>query len=137
MLFLCVIYCKYDSKKENLKKYKTEWIFKFPLLTERLKRVKKQSAFQNKGGNLELACDITQETFLEIIRTIDKLNEPVAFVAWMKKITYHQCTRYFKKKKDVLAFRDDKYLSEEAIYDSIVEEASQWTGLMTSVTLFQ
>ena len=30
-----------------------------------------------------LAEDITQETFLEIVRTIDKLSEPVAFVSWM------------------------------------------------------
>ena len=50
----------------------------------------------------DTACDITQETFLEIINTIGNLKEPAAFVTWMKQITYHQCTRYFKKKKDVL-----------------------------------
>ena len=47
----------------------------------------------------EVAQDITQETFVEIINTIGDLKEPAAFVSWMKQITYHQCTRYFKKKK--------------------------------------
>ena len=49
----------------------------------------------------DLACDITQETFVEIIDTLGKLKEPAAFITWMKQITYHQCTRYFKKKKEV------------------------------------
>ena len=49
----------------------------------------------------ELAGDITQEAFVEIINTLDNLKEPAAFVTWIKQITYHQCTRYFKKKKEV------------------------------------
>ena len=51
-----------------------------------------------------LACDITQETFIEVLNTLDKLQEPAAFVTWLKSITYHQCTRHFRKKKDVLVF---------------------------------
>ena len=39
----------------------------------------------------QIACDVTQETFVEIINTLDKLQEPAAFVKWMKQITYHQC----------------------------------------------
>ena len=49
----------------------------------------------------ELAPDITQEAFVEIINTLGNLKEPAAFVTWAKQITYHQCTRYFKKKKGV------------------------------------
>ena len=69
----------------------------------------------------ETACDITQETFLEIIRTIDKLQEPVAFVTWMKKITYHQCTGYFKKKKDILV-EEDEY--GNTVFDTLEDENS-------------
>ena len=54
----------------------------------------------------ELALDITQEAFVEIINTLGNLKEPAAFVTWAKQITYHQCTRYFKKKKDVLLDED-------------------------------
>ena len=68
----------------------------------------------------DIACDITQETFLEIINTISNLNEPAAFVTWMKQITYHQCTRYFKKKKDVLVEEDE---DGNTIFDALPDES--------------
>lgn len=71
----------------------------------------------------DLACDITQETFVEIINTLDKLEEPVAFVTWMKKITYHQCTRYFKKKKDVLVDEDE---DGNTVFDTLAEERAEF-----------
>lgn len=67
----------------------------------------------------DIACDVTQETFIEIIRTINNLQEPVAFVTWMKQITYHQCTRYFKKKKDVLVDEDE---DGNTIFDTLKED---------------
>ncbi|MBQ3048451.1 MAG: RNA polymerase sigma factor [Oscillospiraceae bacterium] len=69
----------------------------------------------------DLACDITQETFLEIIKTLPNLREPAAFVSWMKQITYHQCTRYFKKKKDVLVDEDE---DGSTIFDELEDESS-------------
>ena len=54
-----------------------------------------------------LACDITQETFVEIINTLHKLEEPAAFVSWTRKIAYHQCTRYFRKRQDILVDEDE------------------------------
>lgn len=71
----------------------------------------------------DLACDITQETFVEIINTLDKLEEPVAFVTWMKKITYHQCTRYFKKKKDVIVDEDE---DGNTVFDTLAEERAEF-----------
>ena len=68
----------------------------------------------------DLACDITQETFLEVINTIGSLKEPAAFVTWMKQITYHQCTRYFKKKKDVLVEEDEE---GNTIFDTLADES--------------
>ena len=68
----------------------------------------------------DTACDITQETFLEIIRTIGNLKEPAAFVTWMKQITYHQCTRYFNKKKDELVEDDE---DGNTIFDSLADES--------------
>lgn len=68
----------------------------------------------------DTACDITQETFLEIIRTIGNLKEPAAFVTWMKQITYHQCTRYFNKKKDELVEEDE---DGNTIFDSLADES--------------
>ena len=68
----------------------------------------------------DIACDITQETFMEIISTISQLKEPAAFVTWMKQITYHQCTRYFKKKKDVLVEEDEE---GNTIFDTLADES--------------
>lgn len=71
----------------------------------------------------ELACDITQETFVEIINTINNLQEPAAFVKWMKQIAYHQCTRYFKKKKDVLVDEDE---DGNTVFDILTEERAEF-----------
>ena len=71
----------------------------------------------------DLACDITQEAFVEIINTLGNLKEPAAFVTWMKQITYHQCTRYFKKKKDVLV---DENEDGDTIFDTMAEERTEF-----------
>ena len=69
--------------------------------------------------NPDTACDITQETFEEAIRTLGKLNEPAAFVSWLKQITYHQCTRHFRKKKEILVDEDDEGVS---LFDTLVDD---------------
>lgn len=71
----------------------------------------------------ETACDVTQEAFVEIINTIGNLKEPAAFVTWIKQITYHQCTRYFKKKKDVLVSEDEE---GNTVFDTLVEENGEF-----------
>ena len=71
----------------------------------------------------EIAQDITQETFVEIINTIGDLKEPAAFVSWMKQITYHQCTRYFRKKKDVIVDENEEGYS---VFDTIEEENEEF-----------
>ena len=71
----------------------------------------------------ELALDITQEAFVEIINTLGNLKEPAAFVTWAKQITYHQCTRYFKKKKDVLVDEDE---DGGSIFDDVKEESAEF-----------
>ena len=71
----------------------------------------------------EVAQDITQETFVEIINTIGDLKEPAAFVSWMKQITYHQCTRYFRKKKDIIVDENEDGYS---VFDTIEEENGEF-----------
>lgn len=70
-----------------------------------------------------LAEDVTQETFIEIINTIGNLKEPAAFPTWIKTITYHQCTRYFKKKKDVIVSEDEE---GGTIFDTLPEEHAEF-----------
>ncbi len=70
-----------------------------------------------------LAEDITQEAFIEIINTLGNLKEPAAFVTWSKQITYHQCTRYFKKKKDVIV---DEDAEGHSVFDTVAEENAEF-----------
>lgn len=71
------------------------------------------------------AEDIVQETFLEVIRTIDTLQEPAAFSSWLKTLTYHQCTRYYKRKET----RHELPLDEtegETLLNSLTEERTEF-----------
>ncbi len=47
------------------------------------------------------AEDIVQESFIEIERSIHKLNEPKYFKAWLNRIIFSKSTRLFRKNKDV------------------------------------
>lgn len=67
----------------------------------------------------DLAADITQESCVEILSTIDKLREPNAFVVWSRRIVYHQCARHFGPAKE-LQFEENE--DGESILDRIPDE---------------
>ncbi len=46
-----------------------------------------------------LAEDITQETFITVIRKINELENPEAFPSWIKKIAHSKCSDFYKKKE--------------------------------------
>lgn len=71
----------------------------------------------------DLACDITQDTFTTVISTLKDLKEPAAFVTWMKQIAYSHCTRFFKKKKEVLVDEDE---DGHTIFDTVAEERTEF-----------
>lgn len=59
------------------------------------------------------AEDIVQESFIEIERSIHKLNEPKYFKAWLNRIIFSKSTRLFRKNKDVnMRPYDDTALSQ-------------------------
>ena len=64
------------------------------------------------NNDRELAEDLTQDTLIEILETIDKLQEPAAFVTWSKEIAYHKCTDYFKKRKELLLDENEDGFTE-------------------------
>ncbi len=51
--------------------------------------------------NEELAMDITQETFITVIKKINELETPEAFPSWLKKVCHSKCSDYYKKKEVV------------------------------------
>lgn len=74
-------------------------------------------------NDADLAADLTQDTFLEIYRTIDTVREPAAFVTWSKKVAYHKCTAYFRKKKDVLV---DETEDGYSVFETVLEEREEF-----------
>lgn len=75
------------------------------------------------SNDRELAEDLTQDTFVEILETIGKLQEPAAFVTWSKQIAYHKCTAYFRKRKELLADENEDGYS---VFDTIEEENEEF-----------
>lgn len=73
--------------------------------------------------NEEIACDITQETFVAVITSLKELKQPGAFLAWIRQITYSQCTRYFRKKRDVQAEEDE---DGNSVFDLVAEERAEF-----------
>jgi len=80
--------------------------------------------FINKTVNdPPLAEDLTQDTFMEILETIGKLQEPAAFVTWSRQIAYHRCTGHFRKRKELLADEDEDGYS---VFDTMEEERTEF-----------
>ena len=71
----------------------------------------------------ELACDITQESFITIYKNIKSLNEPAAFTGWARQITYRHCLQYFKQKKDVLVETDEE---GHSVFDTLEETNAEF-----------
>lgn len=71
----------------------------------------------------ELADDLTQDTFMEILQCIGSLQEPAAFVTWSRQIAFRRCTAYFKKHHDLLADEDEEGYS---IFDTIAEDRTEF-----------
>ncbi len=70
-----------------------------------------------------LAEDLLQDTFMEILQTVDKLKEPAAFVAWSRQIAYHRCTGYFRKRHELLA---DENEDGQTVFDTVEEEREEF-----------
>lgn len=71
----------------------------------------------------DLACDITQDTFVQIIKDLPSLQESAAFVSWMKQIAYHKCTGYFRKKKDVIL---EEAEDGSTLFDIVAEDRTEF-----------
>ncbi len=62
----------------------------------------------------EDAQDVTQEVFVDVIKTLNKLQEPKAFVGWLNKILLFKCYRYYDKSEyKVKNVNIDDYIETE------------------------
>jgi len=73
-------------------------------------------------GNTEGAWDVTQESWLGIIKGIRKLNDPANFRAWAYRITTNKSIDWIRKSKTV------KQISIEEIQDHQHRERKEKSG---------
>ena len=71
----------------------------------------------------ELAADLTQDAFMEILDKINDLREPAAFVTWARDIAYHRCTAYYRKRREVLVDQDEDGYS---VFDTLEEDRGEF-----------
>ena len=69
--------------------------------------------------NSEDAEDITQEVFITVQQNISGLREPVAYYAWVNRITANKCNRFFNRHKGLIRADDENEL--ESIIDDDME----------------
>ena len=55
----------------------------------------------------ETTMDMLQETYLEISRSVNQLNNPAGFLNWAATIANRKCFAYLKKQKDITIFSND------------------------------
>ena len=67
---------------------------------------------QKTDNDRQLAEDLTQETFIEVLESIGTLNEPVAFVSWIHTVASRKCSAYFRKRHELVADEDEDGYSD-------------------------
>lgn len=71
-----------------------------------------------------IAADVTQETFVTIFQNINTLNDPVAYPAWSRQITYRHCLQYLKKQNREVVVEENEDGSN--IFDTIEEDRTEF-----------
>jgi RNA polymerase sigma factor (sigma-70 family) len=77
-------------------------------------------------GNVERAKDVVQESWLEILRGLTRLDDVVAFPAWAFRIVTRRCQRLFR------GTERDRRLAEELTLDAEPQVAFQEDGAMAA-----
>lgn len=71
-----------------------------------------------------LAADITQETFITIFQNIYGLNDPSAYPAWSRQITYRHCLQHLKKQNREVLVEEDE--DGNSIFDTVQEDKTEF-----------
>lgn len=71
-----------------------------------------------------LAADITQETFVTVFQNLETLNDPVAYPAWSRQITYRHCLQYLKKQNRETVVDENE--DGSTIFDTIEEDRTEF-----------
>lgn len=67
----------------------------------------------SKCRNPDVAEDLTQETFLQALKSIDRYNGNCKISVWLCQIAKHLLYQYWEKRKENVPLEDDWMISEE------------------------
>ncbi|MBM3211701.1 sigma-70 family RNA polymerase sigma factor [Candidatus Poribacteria bacterium] len=73
----------------------------------------------NFTQNWEDAFDISQEVFIKVFRSINKLNEISAFDAWLKRVTINACMDHLRQRNNERLFLNPISLDHESIKNTL------------------
>jgi RNA polymerase sigma factor (sigma-70 family) len=54
-----------------------------------------------KTGDYHVACDLTQEVFIKVARSVSSYKGDGKFKSWLTSITYHHCADYYRSPKNI------------------------------------
>jgi RNA polymerase sigma-70 factor (ECF subfamily) len=84
-------------------------------------------------GNYEDAYDISQEVFIKVYRSLDKLRNSSAFVLWLRRITVNTCTDYVRQQVSEETLDDVSYLSNYYSSDNRSSDKLMETGELQKI----
>ena len=74
--------------------------------------------------NETLAADITQDTFVSIFQNIHTLDDPAAYPAWSRQITYRFCLHHLKKQTREVTVEENE--DGSTLFDTIEEDRTEF-----------
>ena len=75
----------------------------------------------NEVKDYDLAGDITQESCLEIMSTLENLRKPESFLSWAGRIVTHKCSRYYRQAKKEVYLEENE--DGETILDRLPDDS--------------
>lgn len=75
----------------------------------------------NEVKDYDLAADITQESCIEIMSTLESLRKPEAFLSWAGRIVTHKCSRHYRQVKNEVSLTEDE--DGETILDRLPDNS--------------
>lgn len=75
----------------------------------------------NEVKDYDLAADITQESCLEIMDTLENLRKPEAFLSWAGRIVTHKCSRHYRQTKKEVYLEENE--DGETILDRLPDDS--------------
>lgn len=76
--------------------------------------------------DIYLAQDAVQEVYISALKNINKIKNPMLFVAWLNQISFHVCYDLQKRKNEKYGIIDDEILelfSDDHVYENPEEHA--------------